>query len=491
MSVSNFIRRSFRRRSSYHPGTQLDTWRDDVADVREAHTLPKTGSSVRRTLELDLIEFQDRELFQYIVIVSLKAGRDGSPVSVPEITYQFPKPENMTKAMREEEKNLCNVIPLFCFPDGPDSYSNSQLKSETFSFMLTNIDGSRRFGYCRRFLPEGKEDRSSEVYCIISRLGCFELFSTILEEVETRRKISLAMVYPFVRALKDAPFPAPGKTVKVQSFIPGRGTETIKLTRPLDSRLEHVELGTLFSSLSVEQVVQVFVSLLLERRVILVAQELSQLSRCIHAVVALLYPFSWQHTYIPVLPPSLIDTVCSPTPFIMGLQSSSLGLLDGQPMEEVLLVDLCKKKFLKKVGDEFTLLPHKLQTPLVEELRRCFERYERSGDSPSASASLNKEVSAAFIELHLQLVGHYPHHVGTEGRPQQFDSRQFRKALASRSTRHFLKVFVQTQAFQGFIQEREQGCTPTQGLFEQKVQENLRKEKVKKRISLAGKLRKS
>ena len=52
-------------------------------------------------------------------------------------------------------------------------------------------------------------------------------------------------------------------------------------------------------------------------------------------MVALLYPFSWQHTFIPVLPASMIDIVCCPTPFLVGLLSSSLPTLKELPVEEV------------------------------------------------------------------------------------------------------------------------------------------------------------
>lgn len=61
----------------------------------------------------------------------------------------------------------------------------------------------------------------------------------------------------------------------------------------------------------------------------------STLSQCCHAAVALLYPFVWQHTYIPVLPPAMLDIVCTPTPFIVGLLSSSLPQLTQLPLEEV------------------------------------------------------------------------------------------------------------------------------------------------------------
>lgn len=61
----------------------------------------------------------------------------------------------------------------------------------------------------------------------------------------------------------------------------------------------------------------------------------STLSQCIHAAAALLYPFSWAHTYIPVVPESLLATVCCPTPFMVGVQMRFLQEVLDSPMEEV------------------------------------------------------------------------------------------------------------------------------------------------------------
>lgn len=63
----------------------------------------------------------------------------------------------------------------------------------------------------------------------------------------------------------------------------------------------------------------------------------SVLSQCIHAVAALLYPFTWAHTYIPVVPECLLDTVCCPTPFMVGIQRRHLERVLEQPMEEVFI----------------------------------------------------------------------------------------------------------------------------------------------------------
>ena len=41
------------------------------------------------------------------------------------------------------------------------------------------------------------------------------------------------------------------------------------------------------------------------------------------SVTALLFPFSWQHVYVPILPASLQHFLDAPVPFVMGLHSCS------------------------------------------------------------------------------------------------------------------------------------------------------------------------
>jgi len=53
-------------------------------------------------------------------------------------------------------------------------------------------------------------------------------------------------------------------------------------------------------------------------------------------MVALLYPFEWQHTYITVLPSMLLDVVDAPTPYIVGVLSSMQLLLDDHELHEVI-----------------------------------------------------------------------------------------------------------------------------------------------------------
>uniref|UniRef100_A0A3P8UWG9 DENN/MADD domain containing 2Da n=1 Tax=Cynoglossus semilaevis TaxID=244447 RepID=A0A3P8UWG9_CYNSE len=386
--------------------------------------------------------------FEYLVVVSLKKTRDGSSYE-PQITYQFPKRDTMARHQIEEEEKLLKAITLFSFPEGINWAPLTEYHSETFSFVLTGIDGSRKNGYCRRLL--------------------------IFDEVEKRRQISMAMIYPFMQKLREAQFPAPGHTVEIKSFIPESGTEIISLTRPLDSWLEHVNFAILFDCLTDEEVLLVFAAAVLERRIIFVADELGTLSQVIHAVAALLYPFTWQHTFIPIIPEILIDVVMAPTPYLLGVQKRLLHLVCDQ---SDLMVDLSEKKdktFIFSMGGESSILPPKLQTEILESLSKR--------QNASTVEELNRVVSESFLYFFVRTVGHYAPYVKySHGAQGVFEKRSFYKAINSKTTRHFVKKFIQTQMFDLFIQEVEkQQPGPQQGIFYRKIIEYQEKKKREKK----------
>nr|XP_046253935.1 DENN/MADD domain containing 2Da isoform X2 [Scatophagus argus] len=446
--------------------------------VKDPEALEPLGPEVADNSSRQPRYVSGQYFFEYLVVVSLKKTQGGSSYE-PQITYQFPKRDGMARFQKEEEEKTLKAITLFCFPEGINWAPLTEYHSETFSFVLTEIDGSRRNGYCRRLLPGGKGARPPEAYCIISTLACFGLFSKIFDEVEKRRQISMAMIYPFMQKLREAPFPAPGNTVEIKSFIPESGTEIISLTRPLDSWLEHVNFATLFSCLTDKEVLLVFAAAVLERRIIFIADELGTLSQVIHAVAALLYPFTWQHTFISIVPEILIDVVMAPTPYLLGVQKRLLDLVTDQ--SDLLVVDLSEDKketFIVSIGDESSILPPKLQSEILEAL-------SNRQKAPSVE-DLNRVVSEAFLHFFVKTVGHYGSYVkrSSDGGPGMFEKRSFYKAIESKTTRHFVKKFIQTQMFDLFIQEVEQQQPgPQQGIFHKKIleyQEKKKKDKTRK-----------
>ncbi|XP_033646055.1 DENN domain-containing protein 2C-like isoform X1 [Asterias rubens] len=420
---------------------------------------------------------QEAKLYDYLVVISLEFNEETRRYQ-PVEKYRYPE------EVSASQNDKLRAIPHFCFPDAFKWAPVEEYQSESYSFVLTSIDGSRLYGYNRRLLPPGDKPRLPEVYCIITPVSCRLLFTQLLDEIEKRRMISKRESSKLISEAYKRHVPPPGGTTTIMQMETDGKTSSVmkplRLQRPQDSRLEHVDFDCLFSSLKIPQVIQIFASLLLERRVIMCSGKLSKLSKCSQAVAALLYPFGWQHVYVPVLPEKLIDMACSPTPYIMGMLSLCIPKLDELPIDEVLIVDLDSKDFYTVVGDEETILPKKLALALERalEIILSFSILDaNSGEEDELSSedqeSKNKAVSEVFIHFFVETCGHYTNHFSSNyDGSLKFDREAFIKVVGSRSVRRFLEVFTETQMFSLFIQEKEAEVEGiAQGLFETRFRE--------------------
>lgn len=70
--------------------------------------------------------------------------------------------------------------------------------------------------------------------------------------------------------------------------------------------------------------------------------------------------------------------------------------------------------------------------------------------------TLNGLVSEVFIRFFVETVGHYSLFLNQNEKGERaFQREAFRKSVASKSIRRFLEVFMESQMFAGFIQDRE------------------------------------
>jgi hypothetical protein len=73
----------------------------------------------------------------------------------------------------------------------------------------------------------------------------------------------------------------------------------------------------------------------MEHKVALKSKYKGLLSHCSFALVNLLYPLSWLHVFIPILPESLKTVTEAPCPFLIGVEDSIMKLLDYLPPEVI------------------------------------------------------------------------------------------------------------------------------------------------------------
>ncbi|KAL0478267.1 hypothetical protein AKO1_008526, partial [Acrasis kona] len=406
-------------------------------------------------------------LFEFVVVVKLESSK-GGPVDPntfqknvqqsqlnPVITYTFP-PSNVHK---KQNKGLMLSIPSFCFPDIDLIEPLQHLESKTYSFVLTDLDGSRRFGYCRRMLPTGKGLRWPETYCIISSHPCFEIFNTILNAVEVRNQVNNVAVFSFLKTVLSNPFPERGTVIQIKAQTVSGAFEQIKLERPntSDLVLEHINFNDLFTHLKLDHILWVFASVMLERRLLFFSNDISVLSSVTHALVNVIYPFTWQHVFIPVLPKSLIDYVCSPVPFVVGVLSIHKSIVDTMPMEEVLFVDLDHDKITG--DDDRKVFPEQDKKTMEKALKAAYQK-----DKPIQ----NKDIVEIFLQFFLRNFGCYRKYLNNTGDGKSFDSEAFLKSK-SKSSRKFFEMVSQSQMYERWCYDLELGPVKTPNESEQDV----------------------
>eukprot|EP01039_Chlorochromonas_danica_P007170 gene7170-7932_t len=121
--------------------------------------------------------------------------------------------------------------------------------------------------------------------------------------------------------IDDVPAPPAGKI----DIIYYMNEEAITFQCPplnLPSNWLSFPLTPLFQCLSMHNLLSVFTALLIERQIVLISSQFSLLTYCAEGLVSLLYPMTWLHPYIPILPSRLLGVLGAPFPFLVGLHDT-------------------------------------------------------------------------------------------------------------------------------------------------------------------------
>ncbi|KAL0280667.1 UNVERIFIED_CONTAM: hypothetical protein PYX00_001889 [Menopon gallinae] len=146
-------------------------------------------------------------LFESCILVGLTLG--DSKTTVPYIKSIFPshvKPPPLIESL--------------CFPDASTWSQNSsslQQGEQYYSLVITNENGDRKFGYCRRVLPEGGNFCLPLVYCIISTHRASGFYYKVLQELESRHGSS--ELQTFIEQIYECNFPSPGQSLKLKKIL--------------------------------------------------------------------------------------------------------------------------------------------------------------------------------------------------------------------------------------------------------------------------------
>ncbi|XP_058442051.1 DENN domain-containing protein 1B isoform X5 [Marmota monax] len=356
--------------------------------------------------------------FDLVLKVKCHASENEDPV----ISWKFPEDFG--------DQEVLQSVPKFCFPFDVERVSQNQV-GQHFTFVLTDIESKQRFGFCR--LTSG----GKICLCILSYLPWFEVYYKLLntladylaKELENDLNETLKSLYNHPVPKANTPV-----TLSVHSYFIApdvTGLPTIPESR---------NLTEYFVAVDVNNMLQLYASMLHERRIIITSSKLSTLTACLHGSAALLYPMYWQHIYIPVLPPHLLDYCCAPMPYLIGIHSSLIERVKNKSLEDVVMLNV-DTNTLESPFNDLNNLPSDVVSALKNKLKK-------------QSTATGDGLARAFLRAQAALFGSYRDALRYKpGEPVTFCEESFVKHRSS-VMKQFLETAVNLQLFKQFIDGR-------------------------------------
>uniref|UniRef100_A0A8C7TV07 DENN/MADD domain containing 5B n=1 Tax=Oncorhynchus mykiss TaxID=8022 RepID=A0A8C7TV07_ONCMY len=269
----------------------------------------------------------------------------------------------------------------------PSSSSSSSSSMDSLASSLDEAD-SPSSSSCRSAACGGYDASRDTLYvskalCLITPMPFMHACRRFLSQVHRAVTASLPPPLPLEsyvhNILYEVPLPPPGRSLKFHGVY-----EPIVCQRPGPGELPLADfpLGQTFPLLGVENLVQLFNCTLLEMQILLYSQDYQRLMTVAEGITTLLFPFQWQHVYVPILPASLLHFLDAPVPYLMGLQSkegTDRSKLELPQEANLCFVDI--DNHCIELPEDFPQFPNKPE--LIQELSEVLLRY---GISPVGGA---------------------------------------------------------------------------------------------------------
>ncbi|XP_067855995.1 DENN domain-containing protein 5B-like isoform X4 [Heptranchias perlo] len=317
-----------------------------------------------------------------------------------------------------------DAVNMLCMPKGLSFRTQAESREPQFhSFLITREDGSRTYGFVLTFYEEvtckqicsamqtlyqmHNVEQYSSVYASsscsmdslassidegdstsLAKLQRYNSYDISRDTLYVSKCICLITPLPFMQAcrkfllqlhkavssqqppplplesyihnvLYEVPLPPPGRSLKFSGVY---GPVICQRPGPSELPLFDFPLREAFELLGLENLVQLFTCVLLEMQILLYSQDYQRLMTVAEGITTLLFPFQWQHVYVPILPASLLHFLDAPVPYLMGLQSKEPN--DRSKLELPQEANLCfvdiDNHFIE-LPEDFPQFPNKLE----------------------------------------------------------------------------------------------------------------------------------
>jgi hypothetical protein len=218
----------------------------------------------------------------------------------------------------------------------------------------------------------------------------------------------------------------------------------------------------LFNTLEVSVIIKLWVSILTEKHIIILANQNFLLFSICEALINLIFPFRWLHTYIPVLSSNELDYLESPTPYIMGVHSNYTDFLYLKEMFPNHVI--CDVNTSQIYGNSISLLPtldevklrkklFYVKNPEIYNIEEISNLVENGGPKtvPMEDVSVNRPLGQNLQYIFFRIFRTYLGNLRKYVNNKIFDTQKFLDDFLDDEYREFWGKIINTVAFEYFI----------------------------------------
>uniref|UniRef100_A0A8C6PGL6 DENN/MADD domain containing 5B n=1 Tax=Nothobranchius furzeri TaxID=105023 RepID=A0A8C6PGL6_NOTFU len=261
-----------------------------------------------------------------------------------------------------------DAVNMLCMPRGLSFCTQAdRLDPHFHSFTITSDDGTRSYGFVHTFYEEVtspqiitamqtlyqmhhvdslEESDAESLARVPGCLGCVGSFDAARDTLYVSKALCLITPLPFLQAsrqflaqlhqavtsqtapplplesyiyniLYEVPLPPPGRSLRFHGV---HGPIVCQRPGSGELPLGDYPLGEAFTLLGVDSMVKLLTCALLETQVLLYSKDYQRLMTVAEGITTLLFPFQWQHVYLPIISTPLHHLLDAPVPFLMGIQ---------------------------------------------------------------------------------------------------------------------------------------------------------------------------
>uniref|UniRef100_A0A4W3IUI3 SET binding factor 1 n=1 Tax=Callorhinchus milii TaxID=7868 RepID=A0A4W3IUI3_CALMI len=400
---------------------------------------------------------------------ALVEGRTNHGECQGRIIQRFPEKE-------WEDSPFPQGIELFCQPSGWQLFAEKK-SPMFFVAVLTDINSERHYCACFTFWEAVDSSQVTIALCeidagdgegsgmaqtvpvfaprslvIVSRLDHTEVFRNCLGLFYTIHVDGLNVALETVVGnLLTSFIPITGGSQRTVSL--GAGDRQVVQT-PINDALpvSGCSVALLFKQLGINNVLDLFCAALTEHKILLLSASYQRLTDACRALLALMFPLRYSFTYIPILPAQLLEVLCTPTPFIIGVHSGSRP--EMQDLLDVIVADLDGGTITIPECVQISELPQPLLQQTQNSLSMVMDPELEFADFAFSPASLSVSSMKFQVTLIIIII-------------HSFLQAAFLEQRGSLDN-EFLTRVLEGMAFAGFISERGSPYRPTD-LFDELV----------------------